>query len=207
MTPLATNPIPSTRPRCWHMTNHESILNFHPVFPILLTLDAFPGLVGIEMSHLPRERAGHRAKIFLIHNAVLIHDERLHSRYPVLFREGNERESADHFPFDNVIRTAAWRIGALRLENAEVITVIRDRFGACSKSGGSIGKGLRNQGVGLTLPIQTNFLSRRTADGLQDAIVTAEDSDDPAIIAALVEQYDKEATEWKEKILKQLKNA
>src|SRR5215475_10961845 len=133
---------------------------------VLLTLDAFPRLVGIETNHLPRECAGHRAKIFLIHNAVVIHDERLHSRYPVLFREGNERESADHFPFDNVIRSAARRIGALRLENAEVITVIWDRFGAGGKSGGSVGKGFRNQRVGLAFPIKAIFLTRRTADGL-----------------------------------------
>src|SRR5262245_27230662 len=64
------------------------------------------------------------SEVFLIHDAILVHDERHDARGAVQGRVCDECEPADHVALDDEIVRAARRVGTLREEDAIEVAVI-----------------------------------------------------------------------------------
>src|ERR1017187_9045571 len=135
---------------------------------LLLPGHDFPVLARIEVRHLASQNARSRAQILFVDLAPMVDHERLDAGDSVFGGIGGQREAADHFIFDHVIHRAALGFGTLGLQNAEVVAVVGRRLLAFGKhGGGSIGKSLRHQVIGLAFPIESVLLARRTQDLLR----------------------------------------
>src|SRR5579863_4287923 len=66
-------------------------------------------------------------QIFLIHHALLPHDEGHHARRPVLRRIGHKRETARHLPVHPVILGSARGIFSLPRQDVVVVSAVRSR--------------------------------------------------------------------------------
>ena len=73
---------------------------------------------------------GFGTEILLVHDAVVIHQERHDARRVITRGIGDEAKTADHGPAHDIVIGAARRIGALSLQNAIVIAVVGRRLAA-----------------------------------------------------------------------------
>src|SRR5689334_3125258 len=86
-----------------------------------------PAVARVETGDGRRLLRGVRSEILLVHDAVVVDDERHHAgaRVPRRIRDG--RESADHVALHHVVERAALGVRALATQGVEVIAVIRLR--------------------------------------------------------------------------------
>src|SRR5262249_15202556 len=124
-----------------------------------------PGRIGV----VRLDRAGRLRRlgpeVLLMHDAILIHDERHDARGAVHGRVRDEREPADHMAFSDEIVRAARRVGTLREEDAIEVPVIRS-WGATRWqriAGGSCPGDERTERAllltGLRVPVKTVALA------------------------------------------------
>src|SRR5436190_10772345 len=97
---------------------------------LLLTwlLHSLPGFVGIELRDLLRCRLGRGPEILLIHDAVVVHDERHHARIAVGRGPRNQPEAADHLSLRDVLVCAAFGVRPLPLQDAVLVAMIGARL-------------------------------------------------------------------------------
>jgi hypothetical protein len=120
-----------------------------------------PSIVGVEADYRRRRLAGEGLNIFLVDHAVLVHDERVNSGKPIFGWPCGKTKPANKPVFNHVIVCPPWCVGALSVENPEIVSVVR--FGAnppCATPF-SLGEALGNQGLGSALPIQTVAVAGR----------------------------------------------
>src|SRR3954470_23199175 len=83
-----------------------------------------PGRVRVEYLHLAEFLQAFGPQILLVDDAVLTHDECLHSRDAIFGGCGHQREAADHYPFNYEIQSTERSLRPLSLENLEEKTVV-----------------------------------------------------------------------------------
>src|SRR5260370_2375925 len=83
-----------------------------------------PGFVRIEALHLYKFTQARQSKIFLVVNPILADGECLYSSHPILGRCSDQRESADHHAFYDVVHLAEWCRRPLPLQNLEEISMV-----------------------------------------------------------------------------------
>src|SRR5215469_12018791 len=106
-----------------------------------------PAVIGIELSHCTCRLHRGVSQILLKQHSILINDECHYARVAVLCRISDERESARHFPRNNVVLRAAPCLVALPGEHVEEVAVkrhVRVRlyripFGSCERGQGAQG--------------------------------------------------------------------
>src|SRR5467141_1989713 len=86
-----------------------------------------PRAVRIELLHRPGAGRSVRPQVLLVHDAVLIDDERLHPGHTVLSRVRDQREAADQAAVGEVVVRAAGCILPLGGEYPEVVAPVRYR--------------------------------------------------------------------------------
>src|SRR5260370_14163198 len=83
-----------------------------------------PGFVRIEALHLYKFTQARQSKIFLVDNPILADGDCLYSSPPILGRCSDQRESADHHAFYDVVHLAEWCRRPLPLQNLEEISMV-----------------------------------------------------------------------------------
>jgi hypothetical protein len=98
------------------------------------SLKLLPGQVRVEC----RDRSGGsgsiRTQIFGVHNAKLVHNVRLDSRYSVTQRRGNQTESAKQMSGNKELVRSPNRVRALSGEYSELISEMGTRSGLSRRS-------------------------------------------------------------------------
>jgi hypothetical protein len=103
------------------------------------SIDWFPAVVGVVLFHGRGRFRRLRTKIFLIHNAGLVHDESHDAGIAVFSRVGHKCEAANELAVNHVIATrATFRRGSLFGENA-IVKPIESLKGVSSATLGSTG--------------------------------------------------------------------
>ena len=86
-----------------------------------------PGFVRIVSLHVFGKVKRVRSQVFLVDDSVVADHERLNSRDPVLGRDRNQCEAADHDSIDHIVELTQPRCRTLPLQNFKVIPMIRIR--------------------------------------------------------------------------------
>ena len=129
-------------------------------------------MVGIVIGHRRRGAFGEIPEIFLVHDPLLIDDERHDARFTVIGRPGYQAKPADHVAVDDVPVTAAGRMASLAGENLEIVTTVWGRlvrmtaisFAGCR---GSERTQRADLAVQFGRPIQPILLARRAGELLR----------------------------------------
>ena len=82
-------------------------------------------MVRVEAGDRQRRLAWNRRDIFLINHAVLIHHERVDSSHSIFCGPRHQPEPANKLTFYEVIVRSLRRVGALPIENVEIVSVVR----------------------------------------------------------------------------------
>src|ERR1017187_1795859 len=119
-------------------------------------------MVRVEAGDRQRRLACNRSNIFLIDHAVLIYHERANSGYSIFRGPRHQTEPANKLTFNEVIVRSFRRIGALPIENAKIVSVVRFGLSLLRTVPGGPGETLGYQRLARAFPIQPVLPAGRT---------------------------------------------
>src|SRR4029077_2809687 len=128
-----------------------------------------PGLLWIVSLHVLGKVERIRTQILLVDDSVVADHERLNSRDPVIGRNRNQCEPADHDSVDHIVELTQRRCRTLPLQNFKEIAMVRLRAAGVAFLDGprnALADGTARSTI-FVFPVETIALSRGADDPLR----------------------------------------